>query len=449
MRGNRAKSIEAGGLSVGRGLAVLCLTSCVGIEFVDGSGGSGNSGGTGGQTTGGATSGGASAAGGSGLGGASAGGSNTGGVGGTGGGLEGPLTFTQGASALEIGREGCFEFRFNEVTNWQIDRFRDLSPAAAADPLTDLSSVPTGEPQPNELLFDAFVLRRTVNGARRGAETGSEPSLEVKDQSPVRVVLKTEYVTPQNNDVFINYTIWASGRIAVQSLLAKNAGPSLNLFELRMNHTAVNSQLNFVQGLATNKACAFQRSSEQPGSSQLLAVNLTSEPRASIEPASDCYWSGGKVVSEDLLTGFSVLESYCHDPLMSELEARADAAADISVGQYFRADGKPLSLGRSVANAEHYIPSPHLGGGLPLTVVLKDANHFEPGFNLANFPSSTFKVTLNGQVITQSSSPVTSHGVGRLVLESDNTTSLLFQYLSQVPANAPANERTFVIEPEN
>ncbi len=418
---------------------MLGLTSCVGIDFVDGTGATGNAGGDGGQATGGSTSGGGTSSGGSGLGG--------GGGGGGGGGIVGPLTFTQGAAALEIGREGCFDFRLSEVANWQIDRFRDLSPDAAADPLTDLSSVPTGEPQPNELLFDAFVLRRTANGARRGAESGSEPSLEVKDQSPVRVVVQTEYLTSQNNDAFINYTFWASGRIAVQALLAKNSGPSLNLFELRMNHTAVNSQLNFVQGLATNKACAFQRSSEQPGSSQLLAVNLTSAPRASIVPASDCYWSGGKVVSEDLVTGFALLESYCHDPLMSELEARADAAADISAGQYFTANGMQQNLSRSVANAEHYIP--YVGGGLPLSVVLKDADHFEPGFNLANFPSSTFKVTLNGQVITQSSSPVTSHGVGRLVLESDNTTSLLFQYLSQLPDGIAASERTFVIEAED
>ena len=81
-------------------------------------------------------------------------------------------------------------------------------------------------------------------------------------------------------------------------------------------------------------------------------------------------------------------------------------------------------------------------------MVLKPDSHYEPGFRVTNFPSSSFKVTLNGQVITQSSSPVTSHGVGRLI-DENNTTSLLFQYLSSVPNDAPANERTLVIEAEN
>jgi hypothetical protein len=106
-------------------------------------------------------------------------------------------------------------------------------------------------------------------------------------------------------------------------------------------------------------------------------------------------------------------------------------------------------LNRSPINAENLIAVEQGNQqALPITVQLKPDAHFEPGFRVTNFPSSTFEVTLNGQVITQSSSPTTSRGVGRLIQEN-GTTSLLFQYLSQIPNDAPTSERTFVIEAED
>lgn len=342
----------------------------------------------------------------------------------------GPLKVTVvNGTSITATVDGFFQLEYTSARTWKPARLLDLGL--------------TGNPNLAPSLFEPFAA--TIEGQVVANATDADAGYyQVNDETPVRFTFTTfaHHHLPSGADakVWARWSIYASGRLFVRTELT-NAGTA----DLALPQGWIHSSFavdpakkwNVVEG-ADKRSATF--SLEEPSGLGVAAVMHEVDGNLGTRATTERHWSGDArtlaptqslVKVSELQLGVTPEEGAARvaDAHAPELGVLTGVIA-VDQGYAPAAGAYELRLveGATLAKME-------------LTPVVARAY---PAFEIGDLPEpKSWRLSLDGQTVASSESPVTPLGVARYHT-ADNR--LLFIYLGTIPANAAAEKRTFVFE---
>ncbi|MBX3187391.1 MAG: hypothetical protein KF819_10270 [Labilithrix sp.] len=334
----------------------------------------------------------------------------------------GPLVLFQTVSSLRCRVEGSFELEFPSNRNHAFQVWRDLTKPTPVN----LGGSP--------LLFDA--IRTTMEGAEISNATGTEGGyVDFLDETPVRVSFRNyeHHVLPSTADakVWTRFTVYASGRVAIEVEVANPGGAAYTLPAGWQFHT-------------TNLGALAWSSSDHPGG---RAVTFTSPEGSSallvnIAGVGTLAGAGGARRWDGSVRTIAAGGSL---GLSAEIQvgvppsAAAERALDVRNPELDVVAGGIGSY--DYARGAYQVEA--TGGSITLALSASRLRA-NPAFEIRDLPFSSWKITQAGATIASSATPITSRGVARWDAAAKR---LVFIAFGEIPTTAPLADRTITVEP--
>ncbi|MCL4295968.1 MAG: hypothetical protein KJ077_09585 [Anaerolineae bacterium] len=338
---------------------------------------------------------------------------------------------------ISVSVAGKFQLDFTGANAWQPARWFDLADSASQDLANKNGSGPGYNVlnQPVEMLY---------NGAWYSLTNAQEASVTILEESPARLVLRSQYhLRPSGSDFLVrtDYTVYASGRVAVNLALQNLSGASRTLGMIEYAFLNVEDALGWtITSLSSNHGLGFQRADGAIPRPNLLAVNHSADTAIDSDGAGNRYWY---VTNQSLAANASFTRQWelqlgPGGQSTGDLTNRTDDAR--SPGLTIVSGATPVGTGFDPASAAYRL----LAGSAPLSFypTATQPRH-APIFVIDNWSSSTWSVSLNGTVLSSSGQP---QG-GQAIASYDSAAQrLVIQYLGTIPATATTAERTFGVD---
>jgi hypothetical protein len=338
----------------------------------------------------------------------------------------GPLVYVESADSRKARVDGFFELTFPVAKNNLLSDWVDLANGG----VTNVGGVP--------VLYDAP--RADVNGTWCDGSNGSSSGVvDFYDATPVLVAFSTfvHHLLDNGVDVkrWARYTVHATGRISVELSLANGGTAAFTASQWTYHDVQLSSQVGWDRmELASKSAYAFF---PKNGGTSLTIINQAAEV-STAGGDNEVRWT---MPSANLAQGAS-LDKLGEIQLGATVGDVADRVNDVRnpAVEVFQG-GNAAASTYVLSKGQYYIPA--TSGTLKFGLGPTRARYY-PTFAIDNFPypSDTWKLSLDGVVIASAQNPVNDRVIAKHL--SDN--ALIFAYLDVIPANAPPEKRTFVLE---
>jgi hypothetical protein len=164
---------------------------------------------------------------------------------------------TIAGGTISLSAAGKFQLDFTAASAWQPTRWFDLATSISLD----LANKNGGGLGYNVL---NAPVEFQLNGSWYNLSHASNATATIIEENESRVVLRTQYhMLPTGSDFFVqtDYTVYASGRVAVNMTLQNQSGASRTLGAVEYAFMNVEDALAWtITPLSSNHAIAFQRS---------------------------------------------------------------------------------------------------------------------------------------------------------------------------------------------
>ena len=189
---------------------------------------------------------------------------------------------------LSVNVSGKFQLDFTAANGWQPTSWYDLATSTSQD-LANKSSGGLGH---NVLVSPFEVL---YNTGWYSLDNAQNATVSILEQSPARAILQTQYhLATEGGDFLVQavYTIYASGRIAVNMAIQNATGASQTLTTIEYPSVNVESTLGWsTSNLSSNHAFAFQRLDGAIPLPNLLVINQAGDTNLSSDGTGNQYWT--------------------------------------------------------------------------------------------------------------------------------------------------------------
>ncbi len=325
--------------------------------------------------------------------------------------------------------KGFFQLEFTPVSGWKPERVVDLG----------LPGNPNLAPSMFEPLF------ASVEGTTVGTSTDVDAYFfDVLDETPVRFAMTTfaHHPLPSGADAktMVRWWIYASGRVAIDTKIL-NDGTSDLALPAGWIHSSFSvdrtREWNVVQGSEDRSVTFFLQEPSGLGMSALLH-----EPDGNIgsRSAHERHWSGSSLT----LAPTQSLSRRSELHLGVIPDEAAERVADARAPELGVLSGLARTEGGFDRRSGAYRMSVVENAAVSTFELTPVRARAYPAFEIGglNAPNG-WRLTLDGQTVASSASPVTPLGVARYEADSRR---LLFVYLGTIAANATTEKRTFTLE---
>lgn len=341
---------------------------------------------------------------------------------------------------------GRFQIDFTKDAAWQAVRWFDLGTAPGVD-LANKSS-PTDSPT----LVEPIILQDTASNYF-DTSVAITPAITVLEENPARVVLSTTYkfhqTTPpdsglpcKDTTMRADYTLYASGRVAVNSSLHNDDVARCTVDNFDYCNTQVEPSLPWTgEVLVTKRAFAWQRGTGASPTPNLLVVCngevgfLASDVATNrymqlgyqeinaggtmVEPTELQVWPGGQSIA--------TLTARADDVLNPALSVVSGGAA---VGTGFDRQQEAYILNATSTSLSFYPNA--------------DRTRFSPVFVISNWTSASYVISLGGVPVASSGKPVGARAVASYDAAKKQ---LLIVSLDTLDTTTTGAARTFTVTP--
>ena len=340
----------------------------------------------------------------------------------------GPLVAVETGSSISARVDGFFHLEYTSARGWKPAQVRDLGLAGT----------------PN--LVSAFEPLFAVIEGKTVASSSDENTgyYQVVDETPVRFLFTTyaHHVLPSGADakVWTHWAIYPTGRVVARLEVSNPGTADLALPQgwLHSSITVDETKPWKVVDSADGRGATFYH--QKPSGLGLTTLLQEPSPKLGARSAAEHHWSEDQhtMPTGAVLTRVNEL----HLGVTPE-EAFARIADARSPGLVALSNIVPVDLGYDIAKATYRLRAT---GGSPIKFELKpNLARAYPAFEIDDLAApSGWRLLLDGQTVASSTAPVTPLGVAR---HTPSTGKLLVVYFGTIPMNAPAEKRTFVLEP--
>ncbi len=372
------------------------------------------------------------------------------GTGGTGGSSPTPskplvLESTIADGTLSLSVEGSFRIQSTAASRWQWSVWNDLANGSGENLA---STLPPVDSQVTSILFNPMWVNDGSNWF--SGEDASVASVDVASEAPARATVQTTllYALP-GLEVDVISTVYASGRIASRSI-AKNVGATpLTLATYEYNYISVNPNLQngpmaWTKTSYNGLSAGFIRSDGSAPKSSLLMVNLNGDTSlVSDAMFTNWYWGDG--------AGFQLMPGGVHEvdgdmqlgPGEQSGPSHAARAADVlsaASALEIVSGATPIGSGYDPGQGAYAMTATD---NLVSFGAKNDVDRFSPAFVIEGFNHAVWRITLGGQEIVSSASPL---GVGAVAYYEPGKTRLVLVSLGHFAQGALNAERIFTLE---
>jgi hypothetical protein len=326
-----------------------------------------------------------------------------------------------------------FRLEYRATSNWQISGWFDLS----SDPTLDLAV----DGDHSSVLVEPFETRQA--GSWRVVQHGTNPAATLSDQTPARVVFDTTMDwAPSGSNLVVRavYTVWANGRIGLDSTLTNTGAASQVLDAVEYNHHTVLRTVNWAYAtLASGRAVAFMRTDGFQPLSNLLVVNHGAESSPHQDHSENVYWGvGTRTLAQS--ESFARQGAFAVYPGGLDLAALGDRAAEALAPELDILQGATaVGSGYDPGQAAYVVNATGASVDLRLT---NARDRHAPAIVVESFPYDSWTVSLDGVELVSSSRLSGLHGHAHYDATADE---LAFVYLETIPIAAADGARTFEI----
>jgi glucose/arabinose dehydrogenase len=338
----------------------------------------------------------------------------------------------EGAISLSVANR--FRLDFTSANAWQPTRWYDLATSGTQDLANK------GGSAANYNVLHApfeFLLGSTWHSIANAQDA----SVTIVEESPARVLLRTQYhIRPSSSDFLIrtDYAISAAGRVAVSGVVQNLSGAARTLDTIEYAFVNVEDSLTWnISALNGNSALAFQRANGTTPLPSLLTIVYGSDTSIGDDNAGNRYWY---TMNQTLAANATFARQWelqlgPGGQLTSALAERANdvRGAGLTVVSGGSANGNGYSLETGAYTVQASGPS------LSFYPTAAQTRH-TPLFVIDGWSNPTWEVRFNGALLANSVQPQTTQAI---VNYDSATQRLVIQYLGSLPTSASTAARTF------
>jgi hypothetical protein len=338
--------------------------------------------------------------------------------------------------SISLSVAGKFQLDFTSATAWQPARWYDLATSSSQD----LANKGASQTVYN-LLNEPIEIR--YSGTWYNIANAQSPTVTILEENASRVVLRTQFhLRPTSSDFLVqtDYTVYASGRVAVSASVQNQSGASRTLSSVEYAFLNVEDSLSWtVTALSSSHAIGFQRGNGATPLPNLLAINYAADTGINTDGTGNRYWLVG---TQNLASNASFsrqweLQLTPGGQATASLTTRANDARAPALT--IVSGGTAVGTGYDTTQAAYTIQAS--ASSVSFYPTSAQQRH-TPVFVVTNWSGANWQVSLNGTVLASSAQPQGSQAIASYDPANQR---LVIQYLGTIPTTATTAQRTFVV----